>query len=135
MKRSLRFLKSSILGLMLTVSLPGHAAEVPSSDFLTSVVLLRPGVLDLGSMSVERYVETLTDITLTDGSKPKVEGWEKEGNRHTLKLRLLDHRVTLTFVHDLRPQSDGRYSLLLPVYIGQEPISALQFTLLSFGQQ
>lgn len=96
--------------------------------------MVRPGILDLGELTVEQYVNLLKEASLNDGSNPAVLGWSKNNNRYTLKLKMVDQTAKLTFVHDLSAQSKGAISLLLPVEIASEKADALIFTTLLLGQ-
>lgn len=109
-------------------------ADDPDPKFLQSVVMVRPGILDLGDITVQQYVDRLKKVSLTDGSSPKSLGWTKQNNRYTLKLKMIEQYANLTFVHDLSAQSNGAVSLLLPVTMAGKRVNALRFTMLIMGQ-
>lgn len=115
----------------LGVSLTTDAnAEEPSNKFLGSMLMVRPGILDLGEMTVQQYVEGLRKVSLNDGSHPKVIGWSRKNNEYKLRLKFKDQPAVLTFIHDLSAGSKGAVSLLLPVSMAGERVDALMFTML-----
>lgn len=105
-------------------------AQQPGKQFLNSVLLLRPGIADLGNMTVRSYVSTLEKASLTDGSNPKVVGWSRKNNQYTLRIKLIEQAVVLTFVHDLSAKTKGAVSLLSSVKAGSEEIGAMRFTMM-----
>lgn len=122
----------TIAALLLLISAALHA-KGPPRQFLDSVLLLRPGISDLGDMTVRQYVEMLSKASLSDGTKPKIVGWTNIRNRYTLTTMFEFQPTLLTFVHDLSAQVQGAGSLLLPVRMGLDQVDALQFTMFIAG--
>ena len=114
----------------LSLISPSALAEEPGKQFLDSVLVLRPGVADLGEMTVRSYVSTLEKASLTDGSNPKVVGWSRKNNQYTLRIKLIDQSAVLTFIHDLSSRSKGAVTLLSSVKADSEEIGAMRFTMM-----
>ena len=105
-----------------------------SEDFLQSIVIVRPGILDLGETTVSDYVKQLESNILDDGSSPKILGWTRNSNRYILRVEFLAVTTDLIFVHDLSESSGGDTSLLQPIDFNGELVSAFDFSYLIFSQ-
>lgn len=105
-----------------------------SEEFLQSIVLVRPGILDLGEMSVSDFILRITSPTLSDGNKLRTFGWTQISNQYRLKIQVLGETTDLLFIHDLSDVAGGKYSLLQPIGFMGEQVSALEFSLLMLSQ-
>lgn len=127
-------LVSTFVGLLSTLLLTSSvaAAEEPASDFLDSYVIVRPGILDLGTLTVGTYTEVLEANVLDDGSRPSFLGWSIDGNRHTAHFRFIEKDVELVFVHQQADEARQTLSLLQPIDIEGQRVDAYTFSLLFF---
>lgn len=116
-----------------SVALEDASLGNKDSLFMNSQLLLRPGIDDLGEMTVRKYLVAIKRKSLTDGSNPEFLGWSKESNRHTLRLKIIDDIFTLTFVHDLSQRSAGKHSVLMAPKLGDDEMDPIQFTMLLLG--
>lgn len=128
------FLVSTLVGLLSTLLLTSSlvAAEEPATHFLDSYVIVRPGILDLGTLTVDAYTEVLEANVLDDGSHPSFLGWSIDGNRHTAHFRFIEKDVELVFVHQRADEARQSLSLLEPIDIEGRRVDAYTFSLLFF---
>ena len=99
----------------------------PSVNFLDSMLIARPGIVDFGeSFTVRKFVDLIASAKMDNGKNPILKGWTKNDNEYTLHL-FMKKDIQLNFTHILSEGIDGKASLLQPVEFGNESISAFQF--------
>lgn len=116
--------------LLLTSVAASTPITAPAGDFLDSKLVLRPGIDDLNGMTVRRYMATLEGIPLNDGTRSKVLGWSRSNNRYSVRVNTAGQALVLHFMHDLSPDSAGRFTLLETVEVDGEVVEPLAFTML-----
>lgn len=88
----------------------------PDSQFMQSIIIVRPGILDFGEqLTVERFLQIYANLILDNGKKPIIEGWSQQDNVHTLHVVVKGNPVAFTFTHILSPPQSGEVSFLHPL--------------------
>ena len=77
------------LALSLLVFVQAANAEKyisPEDGFMKSVVLVRPGIADLGELPVSGFVEIVKKSKMDNGKSPEVKGWSKTSDGYALHV-------------------------------------------------
>ena len=100
-------------------------SEKPDPEFLSSAMLVRAGIDDVG-MTVGEYVNRIDGAIKPDGKPVVIKGWSRDGNIYTLHA---------TFSEDVELEfqwaKTEKWALMLPVELSGGTIEALQWLMLS----
>jgi hypothetical protein len=94
----------------------------PDEKFLNSPVLLREGVMDLGGMTVNQFVDMISKAGRSDGAPAELKGWTKDGNTYILHAEM-DEPLDIEF------DFNGVASQLQPVKTKRRIIDPWDFTM------
>ena len=100
-------------------------SEKPDPEFLSSAMLVRAGIDDVG-MTVGEYVSRIDGAIKPDGNPVVIKGWSRAGNVYTLHT---------TFAEDIELEFQWakaqKWALLQPVELSGGTLEALQWLMLS----
>ena len=100
-------------------------SEKPDPEFLSSAMLVRAGIDDVG-MTVGEYVNRIDGAIKPDGKPVVIKGWSRNGSVYTLHA---------TFSEDVELEfqwaKTEKWALMLPVELSGGTIEALQWLMLS----
>ena len=100
-------------------------SEKPDPEFLSSAMLVRAGIDDVG-MTVGEYVNRIDGAIKPDGKPVVIKGWSRDGSVYTLHA---------TFSEDVELEFQWakaeKWALMLPVELSGGTIEALQWLMLS----
>jgi len=117
------FVCSMLLLIVFSQSANAEKYVTPKEEFLKSVVLVRPGIADLGSLPVSGFVEMVKDSKMDNGKSPQVKGWSKTSDGYALNVvGIKPYKLEFLW-------TGGDSSLLKPITIGYDTIPAMLFVM------
>lgn len=106
------YLTAIILLLQFQESYAGTKYIEPKKEFLSSTMLARPGIDDLGGVTVDIFTILVSKAVMDNGKSPQLKGWLKTNDGYAMEV-LANQPYKLEFVW-----TGGNTSILKPVNMG-----------------
>jgi len=120
---SFKFFALFLSLLLLSPAAFAEKSVTPDEAFLKSVVLLRPGIADLGELPVSGFVEVVKKSKMDNGKSPEVKGWSKTSDGYALNVvGIKPYRLEFLW-------TGGDSSLLKPITIDYQQIPAMLYVM------
>ena len=129
MKRLMKLEFSVLMFSLVAFAQVANAEKyiTPEEKFMKSVVLVRPGIDDLGGVSVSVFVEIVKKSKMDNGKTTQVKGWLKTPDGYALDVvGLKPYRLEFLW-------TGGDSSLLKPITMGFDSIPAMLYVMMLGG--
>jgi hypothetical protein len=124
----MKWLKLLITVLALALTACDKVVDAPSPEFLDSKLIVRPGVDDLGSVTVREFVSVLSRVKKPDGQAANLLGWSKTDAGYTLRAK-----VAAEFDLVFQWSKSEKIALLVEADMDGETVPGMQFFMLLAG--